>query len=390
VTWSAALLALLLAGFGARVAWARLQAPPLPSPLEQPPPTAILLPLRDEQDNAEPCLATLLAQTTPGPVVAVDDHSTDETPAILDRLAATNPRLAIRRAPPLPSGWGGKVHALAVGAEGASEEWLLTTDADTRHDADLLARAHAAAVEHRLDALSLAGRQQTRGLGEGLLVPAVFVLLDGLLGDWRPAARGARPSPVANGQFLLVRRSALEAIGGWAALAGRPLDDVELARALARAGFRVGFRRAGAALSVRMYRGLGAAFAGWRRNLTLFVAPLGARAWAVWALIALPPLAALAALGAGEPLAAALVWAGGAVGSAFGRGKAGRPALALLYPADALLLGVTLGAALVDSRRGRLASWRGRALTLPRGEAVSAEAPPDSGSSDPRSPRSRP
>ncbi len=390
MTWAAALLALLLAGLGARVGRARRRAPPLPSPLERPPATAILLPLRDEQENAEPCLAGLLAQTTPGRVVAVDDHSSDATPEILSRLAAASGRLEVRRAPPLPAGWGGKVHALAVGAEGAAEEWLLSTDADTRHDADLAARAHAAAAEHRLDALSLAGRQETHGLGEGLLVPAVFALLDALLGDWRPAARGEADPPVANGQFLLVRRAALERIGGWAALAGRPLDDVELARALARAGFRVGFRRAGAALRVRMYRGLGAAFTGWRRNLALFVAPLGGRAWALWALLVAPPLAALAALAVGAPAAAALLWAGGAVASALGRGAAGRPGLALLYPADALLLAATLAAALADHRRGRLAPWRGRALAPTGPSEVSGAAPRDSGSSDPRSPRSRP
>jgi len=352
-------------GAGLRVAVARRRAPRLPPPAPELPATAILLPLRDEEVNAEACLATLLAQRGAPPVVAVDDHSRDDTPEILARLAAATPRLEVLEAPPLPAGWGGKVHALATGARGRVEPWLLATDADTRHDDDLLARAHAAASEHGLDLLSLAGRQQARGLVEGLLVPAVYVLLDALLGDWRPHAAGRAPVAVANGQFLLVRRSALEAIGGFGALAGEPLDDVGLARALRAAGHRTGFRRAGAALTVRMYRGGAAALSGWRRNLALVVAPRTGLAAATLLALFVPALLLLVALAIGRPAAAAWLWLGGALGSALGRGRWGRPELALLYPLDALLLAGTLAAACLDRWRGRLRPWRGRQLPVP-------------------------
>ncbi|MCB9377287.1 MAG: glycosyltransferase [Holophagales bacterium] len=320
------------------------------------------MPMRDEAANADDCLETLLPQRGATRVVAIDDHSRDATPEILARRAAADPRLEVRAAPPLPPGWGGKVHALATGAAGADEPWLLATDADTRHAPELLARAHAAAREHDLDLLSLAGRQEARGFVEGLLVPAVFVLLDALLGDWRAHSRGEAPVAIANGQFLLVRRAALESIGGFAALAVKPLDDVELARALRAGGHRTGFRRAGDALEVRMYRGGAAAISGWRRNLALFVAPRGVVAALALLALLLPPALLAAALASGHWLAAGALWAGGALGSLLGRGLGGRPELALLYPLDALLAGATLAAACLDHARGALRPWRGRDL----------------------------
>src|SRR4029453_8942799 len=96
------------------------------------------------------------------------------------------------------------------------------------HQPELLARAHAAVRNSGLDAISIAGRQEARG-GEAILMPVVFALLDAMLGDWRRAARGDGP-PVANGQFILVRRAALEAAGGMAAVRGETLDPVALAR----------------------------------------------------------------------------------------------------------------------------------------------------------------
>ena len=236
----------------------RRQAPVLPNLPDSgapPPPTTILLPVRDEEANLAACAATLVAQGGAPALRIVDDGSTDRTAAILARIARDEPRVTALAARPPAPGWGGKVNALATGFAGVSTPWILLTDADTRHQPDLLARAHAAAAEHRLDALSLSGRQLTVGLGESLLTPAAYALLDLMLGDWRPFARGEGPTAIANGQYFLLKSSALRAIGGFAAISGDPLDDVALAGALRAGGFRVGFRRAGAALKVRMYEG---------------------------------------------------------------------------------------------------------------------------------------
>jgi cellulose synthase/poly-beta-1,6-N-acetylglucosamine synthase-like glycosyltransferase len=350
-----------------RVVRDRRRAPPLPPPLAELPATTVLLPVRDEQANLAECAATLLAQQGAPALRIIDDGSTDRTPEILAGLAGREPRLTALRARPLATGWGGKVNALSTGLEGVATPWILLTDADTRHQPELLARAHAAAAEHRLDALSLSGRQATDGLGESLLTPAAYALLDRMLGDWRPYARGLGPTPIANGQYFLLRTEALRAIGGFAAIAGDALDDVALARQLHAQGFKVGFRRAGDALTVRMYSGARATFRGWRRNFALFVA---ARPAAAAAAIALP-LATLALLVAAmarrDVPALAVCWLGGTAASAATRKSSGtNPFTGAFFPLDVLLLAATLGLATLDRFRGKAASWRGREIRIQR------------------------
>jgi glycosyltransferase involved in cell wall biosynthesis len=294
----------------------------------------------------------------------VDDGSIDATPRIVASLAATEPRLELRSALPLPEGWSGKVNALATGFEHVSSEWVLLTDADTRHAPDLLSRAHAAVAEHRLDALSLAGTQEALGFGENLLTPPVYALLDWQLGDWAPHARGEGPSAIANGQYFLVRVAALRALGGFGAIAGQLLDDVALARALRSGGFRVGFRRAGDALRIRMYRGMRDTFGGWRRNLALL---FGERPRVLLSILALAGLTsiALAALlldGSSGPLA--LGWTGGVAASALARRSSGNdPLFGLFFPLDLFALAWVLALGAGDRRRGRLTPWRGRDLS---------------------------
>ncbi len=348
-----------------RVVRDRRRAPVLPPPAARLPATTILLPARDEEENLAACAATLLEQRGEPGLRVVDDGSRDATPGILAGLAAREPRVTALAARPLAAGWGGKVNALATAFEGVTTDWILLTDADTRHQPELLARAHAAAAEQRLDALSLSGRQVTKGLGESLLTPAAYALLDRMLGDWRPYARGEGPTPIANGQYFLLRARALRAIGGFDAIAGDALDDVALAGRLHAAGFRVGFLRAGEALQVRMYRGAGATFRGWRRNFALFVA---ARPGAALAAIVLPVATAsalLLALATREPAPFAICWLAGAVASARTRKSSGNnPFTGALFPLDVLWLAATLAVATIDRARGRAASWRGREIRI--------------------------
>jgi glycosyltransferase involved in cell wall biosynthesis len=347
-----------------RAALPRALAPRLePAVSDGPLPTVdVLLPVRDEEANLADCIASLRAQSVPTSILVLDDGSRDGTAAIAAALAAGDPRIALEPVPEPPAGASGKVAALAHGVRRTGAEWLLALDADARPAPDALARALATARARGLDALSLAARQRTAGAGEALLTPLVFALLDLALGSWRHAADGTG-EPVANGQFLLIRRPALAAIGGYEAIAAEPLDDVALARRLSADGFRVGFLRAGGALSVRMYRGAAATLLGWRRNLALVFGPRPARQQAWAALLAAPGAVALTALAAGRPRTALVAWAGGVLASAVARaGTGSSPLWGVLHPLDSLALFGTLAVAARDHRRGRLARWRGREL----------------------------
>jgi cellulose synthase/poly-beta-1,6-N-acetylglucosamine synthase-like glycosyltransferase len=340
----------------------RRQAPALPPPRLPVPETTVLLPIRDELHNVADCVETLLAQTAAPLVRVIDDGSTDGSGELAAARAAVEPRLTLLAAGPLPPGWRGKVHALWVGSQGVDTPWLLATDADTRHAPDLLARAHAAA-DRGLDAVSLAGIQEIRGVGENLLVPLVFALLDALVVSWRQAAAGTG-SPVANGQFILLWREAWEACGGFAAVRGEAIDDVAIVTRLRDGGFRSGFLRA-AGLKVRMYRGWREAFRGWRRNLGGLLGASPRTVAAALAVLVVPAAALGAAVVAGLAVEAALLWATGAAASMLLRTGGGhRPAWGLLYPLDALALAAVLALGTLDRRQGRLASWKGREMPV--------------------------
>jgi hypothetical protein len=324
----------------------------------------VLLPARDEERNLLPCLEALLALAGKPRVRVIDDGSSDATAALAAAVAAREPRLTLIAAGQLPAAWRGKVHALWIGARGVESTWLLLTDADARLHPQALVRALAAAACYRLDAVSLAGLQEAHGLAENLLVPGVFALLDALLGDWEEAA-DSRATPVANGQFLLLRRQVWEACGGFEAVRNDAIDDVAIAALLRHRGYRTGFFRAPDLLSIRMYRGFREATRGWRRNLGGLLGRRPRVTLAACAVLVLPALALAGALAAGQGIAAALLWSAGAAASGLLRaGSGNRPAYGLLYPLDALFVAAVLAAGARDRRRGRLLSWKGREMQV--------------------------
>ncbi|HHI82117.1 MAG TPA: hypothetical protein ENJ99_03105 [Rhizobiales bacterium] len=81
-------------------------------------------------------------------------------------------------------------------------------------------------------------RLRCTGFWERLLIPA-FVFYFTLLYPFRAVNNPASPIAGAAGGTILIRRAALEAIGGMPALKGAVIDDCALGRAVKRAGFRI-------------------------------------------------------------------------------------------------------------------------------------------------------
>src|SRR5438309_2764680 len=95
------------------------------------PALAVIFAARNEAAGVEQATRSLLAQDYPElEVIAVDDRSTDDTGAILDAIAAEDPRLRVVHVRDLPAGWLGKNHALQSAAGETRADWLLFTDAD--------------------------------------------------------------------------------------------------------------------------------------------------------------------------------------------------------------------------------------------------------------------
>ncbi|MFY9560222.1 MAG: glycosyltransferase family 2 protein [Terriglobales bacterium] len=229
------------------------------------PEVSIIVPARNEEACLGDCLQSLVAQTGVAfEIIVVDDHSTDRTRAIAESLAGVR----VISAGPLPAGWTGKNNAVVAGVREARGEWLLFTDADTVHLPGSLGRALAEAKENRAELLSYSPEQIAVTFWELATVPVVFAEL---ARQYPPTKVSDPASPIAaaNGQYILVRRDAYEAVGGHAALASSLLEDVALARAFKNSERRIRFRYAADAVRTRMYRSFSQLREGWTKNLVL-------------------------------------------------------------------------------------------------------------------------
>jgi hypothetical protein len=77
------------------------------------------------------------------------------------------------------------------------------------------------------------------------------------------------PEAAANGQYILIKREAYDAVGGHVAVATDILEDVALAKAVKASGRKIRFRYAADAVRTRMYRNYRQLRDGWTKNLTL-------------------------------------------------------------------------------------------------------------------------
>jgi cellulose synthase/poly-beta-1,6-N-acetylglucosamine synthase-like glycosyltransferase len=229
------------------------------------PEVSIIVPARNEELCLGDCLQSLVSQAGVAlEIVVVDDQSTDRTRSIAESFAG------VRVISPgaLPANWTGKNNAVAAGARVARGQWLLFTDADTLHLPGSLARAVKEAQENRVDLLSYSPEQIAVTFWELATMPVVFAEL----ARQYPLEKVSDPeSPIAaaNGQYLLVRREAYEAVGGHAAVASSLLEDVALANAFKSSGRRIRFRYAAEAVRTRMYRSFRQLREGWTKNLAL-------------------------------------------------------------------------------------------------------------------------
>lgn len=259
-----------------------------PAPLSWPSVVAVI-PARNEAASIAAVVVALANQDYPGEfsVIMVDDHSEDATADLARQAAAdsnTSRRVQILVSPALAPGWTGKLWALNSGvlfssadsradhlvsrekrrvcatvpssnplaARPALPNFFWFTDADVVHAPDTLRRLVSRAQKQNLDLASLMVLLRSRTPAEKLLIPAFlyfFLMLypPNWIADPRAKTAGAA------GGCVLLRPSALERIGGLAAIRGEIIDDCSLARAIKRCGGKIWMGVTRASHSLRSY-----------------------------------------------------------------------------------------------------------------------------------------
>jgi glycosyltransferase involved in cell wall biosynthesis len=225
-----------------------------------------IVPARNEDAVIAACVESLAQQIEIAEILVVNDQSTDGTAEIVRRLIPKFPQLRLLETTGLPPGWIGKNHAVWLGAQQATGDWLLFTDADAVHEKNSAAQALQIAAQSNAALVSFSPEQLMDTWYEKALIPFVYGRLSrnfsfDEINDPRDEAAAA------NGQFILIRRDAYNAVGGHASIAGEVLEDVALAKLVKRAGYPIWFGSGKGFVQVRMYRSFSAMWTGWRKNL---------------------------------------------------------------------------------------------------------------------------
>jgi len=237
----------------------------LPAPQGGWPRLSIVVPVHDEEAVIDGCVRLLRGQEYDDlEIIFVLDRCTDGTARILARHAAEDPRVILIENDSCPPDWAGKCHAAHLGANRATGDWILFTDADTRFDPRLCRASMALAGARGLVLLSLLSTLTYAHLFERVAQVAAGINLLTLYPIHR-FNRAKPPRPFANGQFMLFRRDWYDRIGGHAAVKDALLEDIAAAKLVRQHGGAGGVAFADGMLMCSMYDTLAEFESGWKR-----------------------------------------------------------------------------------------------------------------------------
>jgi len=233
-------------------------------PLKRWPRVVAIVPARNEAETIGLAVTSLAKQDYRGEffAIVVDDHSDDDTVDLARKAAEecnANVRISIHSASELAPGWTGKVWAMNEGiaaTTGRAPDYFWLTDADIAHAPDALRRLVRQAEGDSLDLTSLMVYLRVKTLPERLLIPAfLYFFLMVYPPNWvaEPKTRAA----AAAGGCILLRRCALERIGGIAAVRSEVIEDCALARAVKQSGGKIRLGLTRSSVSLRGYNSFG-------------------------------------------------------------------------------------------------------------------------------------
>jgi glycosyltransferase involved in cell wall biosynthesis len=239
------------------------------------PSITVIIPAYNEALNIQGCLRAVLQNELPPDtqlqVIVADDESTDETAALAQAIAANAARITVITVPPRPTTeiWRGKNWACAQAVQHATGEYWLFIDADVRLEPSAIATTLTEAQQQQSDLLSLGPEIICGCLSEWLVQPLMLSLI--VIGFKFDGVNDPddQDTAFAAGMFMLFKASTYQAIGGHAAIAADPVEDVGLAKRIKTTGYKLRYSMATGIIKVRMYQNLAGLWEGWTKNFYL-------------------------------------------------------------------------------------------------------------------------
>ncbi len=245
-----------------------------PTPPESDSPrVSIIIAAKDEESGVEECIRSLLAQKYDNlEIIVVNDRSEDRTGEILSALErevrnsdTSTGRLRVKTITELPPGWFGKTHAVQCGADDATGDYLLFTDADcvfTSQNAVGVAVQYAR--KHKIDLLSVIPHVLVTCNAEAVIQPVASAVL--MLWHHPHSVNDPdRKVAYANGAFMLFAKSAYERIGGHHSVKNFLCEDMHLARTIKTSNLRLFVTQNRDLYHTTMYHNLHQTCRGWTR-----------------------------------------------------------------------------------------------------------------------------
>ncbi len=225
---------------------------------------SVIVPCRNEVEDIRICIDSILAQDYPElEVIVADGNSEDGTWEILQSYGN---RIKAIREGERPPGWTGKNWGAHLGYREAKGELLLFVDGDMVLSPEVVSKTVLSMTHEKADMFSLGPKMEMKGFWEKLMLPlfAQFIML-----LYMPPLmnRDRGRMVMANGQYMMMKRSAYEKCGTHEAIKGRVVEDVNLAKLFRKNGFRIRFYWSSKYLSTRMYRNAGELWEGVVRDI---------------------------------------------------------------------------------------------------------------------------
>jgi chlorobactene glucosyltransferase len=207
---------------------------------------SVIVPARDEQDNIERCLISLMEQDYPKlEIIAIDDNSTDTTLIKMKKLQQKYqkqkncPTLNIIELKSKPDDWTGKTWASENGYLASHNDILLFVDADCYYEKNCLLSAITYMINEEIDVLTGYPFFELKDFWSKISMP-LWKLMSITFGKNACNVNNPR-SKVAYlmGCFFLIKRNVFENVGTFRSVRNAIQEDEALGIRIKRSGYKL-------------------------------------------------------------------------------------------------------------------------------------------------------